>query len=141
MLYDEKPRFVVEGGLVFQPVDQNFMDVYDPSDQRLNYLFDYFVTDGLHVKHPEIVVLGNILPDPVNAYAEEFRFSIVEEVNGYPIKRLEDLATAFEEQSDYYVIKFAGAGRPLVLERKAIEEARPRILERYAVTAEKNLEK
>ena len=140
-LYDEKPRFVVAGGLVFQPVDQNFMDVHDPSDQRLNYIFDYFIADQLHTERPEIVVLSTILPDPVNAYAEEFRFSVVDEVNGHRIKRIEDIATAFDEQTDCYVIKFAGGGRPLVLERKAIEEARPRIRERYDVTAEKNLKK
>ena len=140
-LYDEKPRFVVAGGLVFQPVDQNFMEAHDPSDQRLNYIFDYFVADELHTNRPEIVVLSNILPDPVNAYAEEFRYSVVDEVNGHRIRNIEDIATAFDEQADYYIIKFAGGGRPIVLERKAIEEARLRIRERYAVTTEKNLEK
>jgi S1-C subfamily serine protease len=140
-LYDEKPRFVVAGGLVFQPVDQNFMEAHEPSNQRLNYIFDYFIDDELHTNRPEIVVLSNILPDPVNAYAEEFRYSVVDEVNGHRIKRIEDIAAAFEEKADYYVIKFAGGGRPIVLERQAIEEARSRISERYAVTAEKNLKK
>jgi S1-C subfamily serine protease len=140
-LYDEKPRYFVAGGLVFQPVDQNFMEAHDPSDQRLNYLFDFFIADGLHATRPDIVVLSNILPDPVNAYADEFRYSVVDEVNGRRIKRIEDIATAFEEKADYYVIKFAGGGRPIVLERKAIEEARSRISGRYALTAEKNLEK
>jgi S1-C subfamily serine protease len=140
-LYDERPRYFVAGGLVFQPVDQNFMEAHDPSDQRLNYLFDFFIADGLHATRPEIVVLSNILPDPVNAYADEFRYSVVDEVNGRRIKRIEDIAAAFEEKADYYVIKFAGGGRPIVLERKAIEEARSRISERYALTAEKNLEK
>ena len=140
-LYDEKPRFFVAGGLVFQPVDQNFMEAHDPSDQRLNYLFDFFIADGLHATRPEIVVLSNILPDPVNAYADEFRYSVVDEVNGRRIKRIEDMAAAFDEKADYYVIKFAGGGRPIVLQRKAIEEARSRISERYALTAEKNLEK
>ena len=140
-LYDEKPRFFVAGGLVFQPVDQNFMETHDPSDQRLNYLFDFFIADGLHATRPEIVVLSNILPDPVNAYADEFRYSVVDEVNGRRIKRIEDMAAAFDEKADYYVIKFAGGGRPIVLERKAIEEARSRISGRYALTAEKNLEK
>jgi S1-C subfamily serine protease len=140
-LYDEKPRYFVAGGLVFQPVDQNFMETHDPSDQRLNYLFDFFIADGLHATRPEIVVLSNILPDPVNAYADEFRYSVVDEVNGRRIKRIEDIAAAFEEKADYYVIKFAGGGRPIVLERKAIEEARSRISGRYALTVEKNLEK
>jgi hypothetical protein len=62
-------------------------------------------------------------------------------VNGHPIKTLEDIVKAFDEQTDYYVIQFAGGGRPIVLDRKAVDEARPRILARYAVTSEKNLEK
>jgi hypothetical protein len=115
--------------------------LFRSSDQRLNYIFDYFVADELHTNRPEIVVLSNILPDPVNAYAEEFRYSVVDEVNGHRIRNIEDIATAFDEQADYYIIKFAGGGRPIVLERKAIEEARLRIRERYAVTTEKNLEK
>ena len=140
-LYEERPRFVMAGGLVFQPVDQNFMEAHDPSEPRLNYLFEFFMADGLHANRPEIVVLSNILPDPVNAYAEEFRYSVVDEVNGHKIKRIEDIAAAFEEPVEYHVIKLAGGNRPIVLERKAVEEARPRIRERYAVTAEKNLEK
>jgi hypothetical protein len=34
-----------------------------------------------------------------------------------------------------------GDGRPLVLERKAVEEARERIRARYRVTTEENLQK
>ena len=137
--YDEKPRFVVFAGLVFQPVDQNFMEAHNPGNQRLNYLFDYFVEDEIHRDRPELVVLGTILPDPVNAYAEEFRFSPVDEINGRRIKRIEDVAQVFAEPADDYVITFAGTGRPLVLERKAVQEAGPRIAERYGVASQENL--
>lgn len=139
--YDEKPRFVVFGGLVFQPVDQNFMQAHSPSNQRLNFLFDFFVEDDVHRERPELVVLSTILPDSVNAYAEEFRYSLVDEINGHPIKNIADIAAAFDTPEDYYAIKLAGNGRPLVLERKAVEEATPRIRERYRVTSEKNLSK
>ena len=37
--YNEKPRFVVFGGLVFQPVDANFMSEHNPDDLRLHFLF------------------------------------------------------------------------------------------------------
>ena len=139
--YDEKPRFVMFGGLIFQPVDQNFMSAFDPDDLRLRYSFDFFVEDKIFRERPEIVVLGGILADPVNAYAGEFRFSIVDEINGKKILRLSDVAEAFARPSEYYVIKMAGSGRPIVLERKAVEEARDRIATRYRVTREQNLEK
>jgi hypothetical protein len=139
--YDVKPQFVVFGGLVFQPVDQNLMDEYKPSNLRLEYLFDFFVEDGIYRERPELVVLSNILPDSVNAYAKDFVFSVVDEINEQKIRRISDVAAAFAKTADYYVIKMVGTGRPLVLERKAVEEARSRILERYGVTSEYYLKK
>ena len=138
-VYDEEPRFVVFGGLIFQPVDQNFMTAHQPDDLRLRYMFDFFIEDKIYKERPEIIVLSGILADPVNAYANDFRYAIVDEINGTKIKRLSDVAEQFAKPADYYVIKMAGAGRPIVLERKAVEEARKRILSRYAVTKEQNL--
>ena len=60
-------------------------------------------------------------------------------MNGHPIKRLEDLAAAFAEPSEYYVIKCIGEGRPLVLERSKVEAARQRIKTVYNVVSESNL--
>lgn len=137
--YDEDPKFVIFGGLIFQPVNQNFMSEHQPEDLRLRYMFDFYVEDKLFKEREEIVTLSGILADPVNAYANEFRYSVVDEINGEKIRRLADVAAAFEKPSDYYVIRMEGAGRPIVLERKAVEEARQRILARYAVTREKNL--
>jgi S1-C subfamily serine protease len=139
--YDEKPRFVVFGGLVFQPVDENFMQAHGPSNQRLNYLYDFFVEDGVHRRHPELVVLSNILADPVNAYAGDFRYAVVDKINGREVKGLRDVAAAFAEPAEDYVIHFVGEGRPVVMERKAVEEARERIRTRYGVANEQNLEK
>lgn len=138
-VYDEDPRFVVFGGLIFQPVDQNFMSEHQPDDLRLRYTFDSFIEDKIYKDRPEIVVLSGILADPVNVYANDFRYAIVDEINGTKIKRLADVAAEFAKPADYYVIKMAGEGRPIVLERKAVEEARKRILSRYAVTREQNL--
>lgn len=139
--YDEKPQFVVFGGLVFQPVDKNFMDAYKPGNLRLDYLFDFFVEDEIYRERPQLVVLSNILADAVNAYAKDFLFGVVDEINGQKIRRISDVASAFAKTSDYYVIQMLGIGRPLVLERKAVEEARSRILQRYGVTSEQYLKK
>lgn len=50
--YDVKPQFVVFGGLVFQPVDQNLMDEYKPSNLRLEYLFDFLWRMGFTASDP-----------------------------------------------------------------------------------------
>jgi hypothetical protein len=85
------------------------------------------------------VVLSAILPDPINTYLGEFQQGIVEEINDQKIRGLKDVAEAFAKTPDFYVIKFVGYGRPLVLERKAVEAARERIKRQYNVLSEQNL--
>jgi S1-C subfamily serine protease len=138
--YDSPPRFVLFGGLVFQPLSKNFMDAYQIDDLRLRYYYNFFVTDEIYKAHPEVIVLSNILPDPVNAYLSDLRFQIVDEINDKKIRTLEDMTDAFAQKSDYYVIQFVGSARPAVLERSAVEQARARILGNYNVQREQYVE-
>lgn len=137
--YDEDPRFVIFGGLIFQPVDENWMSAHEPNDLRLRYTFDFFTEDKLYKERPEIVVLSGVLADPVNTFAADFRHGILDEINGRKIRTLADVAEEFAKPAEYYVIKMAGIGRPIVLERQAVDAARERILARYGVTREQNL--
>jgi len=139
--YNEKPRFVVFGGLVFQPVDANFISAHNPDDLRLRFYFDRFISHNIYRERQEIVVLSNVLADPVNAYASDFRYDIVDKINDQKIQRIDDVAEAFKKPADYYVVDMVGKGRPLVLERKAVEEARDRIRTRYRVITDENLQK
>ena len=137
--YDVYPRFILFGGLVFQPLSRNFMDAYQPNDLRLRYFYDFFVTDEIYTEHPEVVVLANILNDPVNAYLGEFRYQIVDQINGVKIQTLDDAAKALGKPADNYVIKFIGSNRPAVLNREAVEAAQNRIRTNYNIPIEENL--
>jgi S1-C subfamily serine protease len=138
--YDVKPRYVLFGGLLFQPLSRDFMEAYQTDDLRLRFHFDYFISDEIYRQHPEVIVLSAILPDPINAYLAEFRNGIVEEINGKKMKTLKDVADAVGEPAEDYVIKLVGIGRPIVLERTAVDAARERIMRRYRVVQEQNLE-
>ncbi len=137
--YGQKPRYFIYGGLIFQPANQNFMVSHNPDNLRLNYYFDQFLYDGLYLEHPEIIVLSNILPDPINTHLSAFRYAIIDRVNGTKIRSLNDLADAFSKPSDFDVIETIGAARPIVLERKAVLAARSRIFSRYQVPKDYNL--
>ncbi|HEY2140248.1 MAG TPA: hypothetical protein VGH00_09225, partial [Chthoniobacterales bacterium] len=69
-----------------------------------------------------------------------YRSSIVDEVNGKKIRKLDDLAAAFAEKVDRFVIRMIGDGPPLVLDPAEVESARARIKSRYNVVVEQNLE-
>src|SRR4051812_17486862 len=138
--YDVRPRYVLYGGLLFQPLNLELIDAYQPPDLRLRHFFDFFVLEQLYVEHPEVVVLTNILPDPINTYLAPYRFGIVDEVNGLKIHTLSDLAKALETTPDRFVIKMIGDGPPLVLDPAQVASARDRIKTRYNVLQEQNLD-
>src|SRR6266446_10218968 len=138
--YDVRPRYVVYGGLLFQPLTLDLIEAYQPTDIRIRHYFDYFVTEQIYLEHPEVVVLTNILPDPSNTYLAPYRSSIVDEINGQKVRTLVDLAKAFSETSDRFVVRMIGDGPPLVLDPKEVESARERIKTRYNVVSEQNVE-
>jgi hypothetical protein len=69
-----------------------------------------------------------------------YRSSIVDEINGKKIGTLQDLARAFEQPADRFVVKMIGDGPPLVLDPQQVEAARERIKTRYNVLQEQNLD-
>ena len=86
------------------------------------------------------MVISKVLPDPINTYQSRFVNTIVEKINDEEIKTLEDVAEAFKKPAEFYVIRVVGDPQPLVLEAKAVNAARERILQRYKITREAHLE-
>jgi S1-C subfamily serine protease len=138
--YDVRPRYVVYGGLLFQPLSLDMLAAYQSTDLRIRHYFDYFVSEQIYVQHPEVIVLTNILPDPINTYLASYRANIVDEINGKKIRTLDDLAKAFAETPDRFVVRMIGDGPPLVLDPKEVDAARERIKTRYNVVSERNLD-
>lgn len=137
--YDVQPRFVLFGGLVFQPLSSSFYSVLQTKSVNLRYHYAQFLDKELYLRHPEVVVISKILPDPINAYLKRFVLTIVDQINGVQVKTLEDVAEAFAKPSEFYVIRVVGDPQPLVLEGRVVAEARRRIRERYGVVTESHL--
>ena len=138
--YDVQPRFVVYGGLLFQPLSLDMLQAYQPGDLRLRHYFDYFVSEQIYLEHPEVIVLTNILPDPINSYLTPYRGSVLDTINGQKIRTLDDVAKAFAETPEHFVVRMIGDGPPLVLDRAQVAAARERIKTRYNVVKEQNLD-
>src|SRR5947207_4034182 len=84
--YDVRPRYVLYGGLLFQPLNLDMLEAYRTSDLRLRHFFEYFILEQIYLDHPDVIVLSNILPDPINSYLSPYRGGIVDEVNGKKIR-------------------------------------------------------
>jgi len=138
--YDVRPRYVLYGGLLFQPLNLDMLEAYRTTDLRLRHFFEYFILEQIYLQHPDVIVLSNILPDPINTYLAPYRGAIVDEVNGKKVRTLDELAETFAHAPDQLVIRMIGDGPPLVLDRTKVEAARERIKARYNVAKEQNLE-
>jgi S1-C subfamily serine protease len=137
--YDVRPRFILFAGLLFQPLDREFLSAYKIQDPEITYWYSFFVSEELYLERPEIVVLSNILSDPVNTYLDGFKTSIVDTVNDVPIKSLRDLDAALSAVAERYVIRVLGHGLPIVIEADRLAEATARIARQYQVTIGKYL--
>lgn len=135
-IYDERPRYLVYAGLVFQPLERNLMDAHNIQEPVVNYIFDNFLNDKLYVERPEPVILTNVLPDEVNTFLTPYAHGVVDEINGVKITRLADVRDALAKKNGdepFVVIRLLEVNRPLVLRRDLAEAAHPRIMRTYNI--------
>jgi hypothetical protein len=136
----EEP-FVVEGGLVLRELTGHALkargsDWPRRADARLAHLY-------LTRRHapPEpgarVVILGAVLPDPINIGYQEGRFRdrVVEAVNGEAIRNLADVKRIRDRDGVLTRVRLHAMGVDLVLDADALPEANARIAEAYRIPA------
>ncbi len=138
--YDEQPRYVVFGGLVFQPLEFNVVQAHQVPSASVMVELDRFTRGGESTVKQDLVLMTRTLPDEVNARFDETGRSLVTKVNGVEVKGLEHLHSLLypadgTERPEYTVIELADAPRPLVIDNAAVDAANKRISERYNIPA------
>ncbi len=140
-IYDQPPEYCMVGGLVFSPLTREYLrtlgrNLSGVNQQQLLYVTQYAKVDGLYKDRNVFVVLIRRLAHPVNTYADPFINGLVSEVNGLHIRDFADMQLALAmPKNGYHIIRFAGMDDTLVLDAEEVLDARPEILERYAVPA------
>jgi len=134
-LYEEPPRYVLYGGLVFQPLTANLMAVLvGGADLRLRQTYTLFGQDQIYRETPEPVILSSVLPDRSNVYLVGLAGQVVREINGRRIRTLADVLPALESGGDRTVIRFEGDQRPAVLKKSEVDQVMPRIMAQYGIS-------
>ncbi len=136
--YDEQPRYIVFGGLVFQPLDYNVVQEHQIPSGNVMVELDRFTRGGESLTTQDLVLLTRTLPDEVNARFNNTGRGLVTKVNGVKVKGLEHLHSLLypaegTARPEYTVIELADAPRPLVIDNAAIDAANSRISERYNI--------
>ncbi len=138
--YDELPRYVVFGGLVFQPMQANVIMAHNVQPIDVLEDLEHYTKRGGAQQKQDVVLLTKVLPDEVNARFEDFGRSIVTKVNGVEVQGLSHLHELLyaapaegQERPAYTVIELREAKRPLVIDNAAIDAANARINARYNI--------
>jgi len=137
--YETLPTYVVYAGLVFVPLEREYVQVMGISKNH-DLLWEYAYKQ---LETPEEVVPGRVvmlrrLDHAVNATVGLSANVVLERVNGQEIFDLEDLVTALDDnQGRYQVFDFAYVDHLVVLDREAADAAHQDILELYAVTPDR----
>jgi hypothetical protein len=137
--YDIESEYVCFAGLVFVPATRNYLESWGPEGIKnlpfeLRYLFNNSMQLNTDRARKEYVVLSEIMPDEINAYAGEFKSQVVESINGTTIEGLADVWKAFDKPPEgYYEIAFMGMDRPLILDAKEAHAQQAKILTKYDI--------
>ena len=110
-MIDRGPKFLVEGGLVFQELTRDYLQLYGESwtsRAPIKFLRALADPDELEKEGVEkIVFLSRVIPTPATVGYERVNNVRVTKVNGMDIKKIEDLAAALEKpQEGHHRIEF-----------------------------------
>jgi hypothetical protein len=135
--FDQEPQYVLAGGFVFVPLTDDYLRSWGANwREEAPFRLFYYNLEKVTPQHPERVVLSQVLPDEVNIGYESLRNTVVDEINGMPIKRISDVTEALKKpQNGFDVFTFA-AGEPIrkaVLEADAIDTANQKIMARFHI--------
>jgi hypothetical protein len=143
--HDTLPRYFVYGGLVFTPLSFDYLralgaSVSEPANRELYYELYYRRFEAPESVRPEPIVLTSVLADAVNANLKIRGRMLVDQINGVRIEKLEDVARAFEANTNTVdVIQFLPHNVFECLDRGEVARANPQILKTYGIPKDRRL--
>ena len=103
-MIDRGPKFLIEGGLVFQELTRDYLKLYGDAwatRAPIKFLLALTSPDELEkVGVEKIVFLSRVVPTPATVGYEQVNNVRVTKVNGVEIKKITDLAAALEQPQD-----------------------------------------
>jgi hypothetical protein len=131
--YDVEPRYLIAGGLLFQPLDGPLMRAQSKSNSGA---MEYYKEMQPEIGRPSLVVLTTVLPDDYNLGYENIGPLMLDRINGRSISTLEDVAEALAKPPNgFHRLEFMHDDtlKHLVLDAAKLEAATARVLNQYRI--------
>lgn len=107
-----RPRYMIRGGLVFQPLNATYIDALEESQGKENTALPYLraqqqETELLDQGVREPIALTLVIPTPATAGYEQAGAALVTAVNGSPVHHLGELAELLDRETEDNIIRIS----------------------------------
>jgi hypothetical protein len=139
--YEEKPRYIIFGGLLFQPLDTNLFAAASFRDVTVRRFYSDYVSKGLFQEYEDVVILTDVLADELNSSLPAYTGRMVKSINGSKVTSLAQAEALLNPKTspEHFVIELMGVERPLVLPASEINAANERVKKNYNIPRLSNL--
>jgi len=139
--YEKRPRYIVFGGLVFQPLDTNLYFTHKFTNIHVRKMFADYVPEGIFQEREDIVVLTQIEDDPLTSQIGDFSGMVLDKINDTTVKSLAHAHELLHPDNppEFFTFEILGAQRPIVLPAAEIPAADQRIKAAYGIANLSNL--
>ncbi len=137
--YDVKPTYFIFDGLIFTPLNVNYMQLKKSAQSFMSLYFDGLPT----AERKQVVVMSHILSHEINkGYGAEYANLVVKTVNGHVITGMKDLIPAFQDPKDgRHVIEIddgEGGGTRIALDAASSAKATQDILAQNSIPSDRS---
>jgi S1-C subfamily serine protease len=132
----ERPRFLVFGGLVFQPLSHDYLDYFEEAPPNLLAIpWNEDVTE----QRREVILLQRVLPHPVNRGYQSWEDEVVQVVNGIAPRDMKHLAEIVDQAQGRWLRVRMQDGHLITLDLQEARRAQEEILDAYGIAADRYL--
>jgi hypothetical protein len=135
---DQQPKYLIVGGLIFQELSVSYLREYGKdwaSRAPIHLVYYQQNQDYLNGDQREkIIIVSRVIPTPFTIGYENLRDLVVLQVNGRPIGKLSDVASALQTpRNGFHKIEVEQSPGILYLDPNELSQIHKMITERYRI--------
>jgi S1-C subfamily serine protease len=132
----ERPRYLVFGGLVFQPLSRDYLEYFEEAPPNLLTIpWNHDVTE----ERREAILMQRVLPHPVNRGYQSWEDEVVHRVDGVVPRDMKHLAEIIDRAQGRWLRVAMEDGHLITLDRQAARKAHAQILDAYGIAEDRYL--
>jgi S1-C subfamily serine protease len=134
--YDVRPSYLIFGGLVFQPLTVDFIELFE---EFPSHMANYYQHQNIRTEsRSQVIVLSQVLAAPVNRGYHDIEYVVVKTVNGKVPRDMRQLTEMIDDLDKGVLDLRTDSDRRLVIDVARAREAGPSLLKRYGIRRDRS---